>query len=42
LTAETALTQWEELVAWLKTEHGFGHGPANALAIDFLSERKTG
>jgi hypothetical protein len=42
LMAETGLTSWKELVAWLKAEHGFGHGHANALAIDFLSERKTG
>ena len=41
LLAETGLTSWKELVAWLKTEHGFGHGHANALAIDFLNERKA-
>ncbi len=36
----TGLTTWKELMAWLKEEHGFGHGHANALAIDFLDERK--
>jgi hypothetical protein len=40
LMASTGLTSWKELVAWLKGEHGFGHGHANALTIDFLNERK--
>ena len=35
----SGLTTWRELVAWLKEEHGFGHGHASALAIDFLDER---
>ena len=42
LMAGTGLTSWKELVAWLKTEHGFGRGHANALAIDYLNERKAG
>ena len=41
LMADTGLTTWKELIAWLKTEHGFGHGHANALVIDYLNERKA-
>jgi hypothetical protein len=42
LAAKTRLTSWKELMAWLKREHGFGHGHANALVIDFLNDLKRG
>jgi hypothetical protein len=38
--AGTGLTTYKGLMAWLKARHGFGHGHANALVIDFLNERR--
>jgi len=36
----TGYTTWKDLTAWLKNEHGMGHGHAKALAIDFLDDLK--
>ncbi|MEU8898435.1 DUF4287 domain-containing protein [Nocardia sp. NPDC048505] len=38
--ADTDLTTFKDLVAWLKTEHGFGHGHATALTQHYLNPEK--
>ncbi|SFW79660.1 DUF4287 domain-containing protein [Amycolatopsis australiensis] len=48
LAAEKNLTKHGEVVTWLKTEHGLGHGHATAIARlvtkgpDFVAEHHTG
>ena len=40
LVRATGITKHMELVTWLKTEHGMGHGHANALVSHTLAEQK--
>ncbi|WP_413471567.1 DUF4287 domain-containing protein [Streptomyces sp. MB09-02B] len=42
LIRSSPLTRHMELVAWLKSEHGLGHGHANALVAHTLAERSEG
>lgn len=41
LLRATGITRHMELVGWLKTEHGMGHGHANAIVAHMLQEDRA-
>jgi hypothetical protein len=42
LAAEKGLTQYSDVMAWLKTDYGLGHGHANAMAQLLVNVDKFG